>query len=129
MGGSWGAWAAHRPKTCDKCGQLVSCGSGACPDCMTPCERAQEIMDSRAMQDTNARRAARVLLCVAPSYDDDTVRQGVADVLSDLRHLCDAAGWSWAMIDREAQRNYSREVAELGTAQDAQLAETLRREG
>lgn len=33
----------------------------------------------------------------------------IADMLSDLRHLCDAQGRDFAKIDRRAYRNYAGE--------------------
>ncbi|MEO8377067.1 MAG: hypothetical protein ABI579_05290 [Candidatus Sumerlaeota bacterium] len=40
---------------------------------------------------------------------DDTGEDAIADMLSDLRHLCDKQGRDFAKIDRRAYRNYSGE--------------------
>jgi hypothetical protein len=89
---------------------------------LTPCERAQAIMDETTDDsDLNARRAARVLLAIAPAYDDDTTKQGIIDAMTDLLHLCDLAGWSINEISIRARQNYSRELLDLGPAEDDAL--------
>lgn len=40
---------------------------------------------------------------------DDADEDAIADILSDLRHLCDAQGRDFAKIDRRAYRNYAGE--------------------
>ncbi len=42
---------------------------------------------------------------------DDTSDTAIADMLSDLRHLCDARRLDFAKIDRRAYRNYADEMA------------------
>lgn len=104
-----------------------ACEDGDCDhaDCSTNKpwhQRVDEIMDeTRADTDDNKRRAARVMRAIYPEYDDDTLNTAVHDVLSDLRHLCDLMGWNFAEIDAASQKTYTREVVELGTAQDAEL--------
>jgi hypothetical protein len=97
------------------------------PPAPTPCERAQQIMDDTADNGAeegdypNRRRAARVLLAIAPAYDDDTTEQGIQDAITDLMHLCDLAGWSFIDMKRAAYLNYWREVDELRIATDDAL--------
>jgi hypothetical protein len=97
----------------------------------TPCERAQEIMDEtdRLAADAhdypNKRRAARAALTILPAYDDDTAEVGVQDLLTDLLHLCDLAGWNFSTIKDAAHRNYNREVADLGVAADDHMRRSL----
>lgn len=98
----------------------------ACRARLTPCEVAREIMDeTETDSDSNTRRAARVLLAIAPAYDDDTTEQGIKDALSDLMHLCDLAGWDFAAIEGAARRNYAREVLDLGIASNRDLRATI----
>lgn len=42
---------------------------------------------------------------------DDTNDEAIADMLSDLRHLCDARRLDFAKLDRRAYRNYADEMA------------------
>lgn len=42
---------------------------------------------------------------------DDTGDEAIADMLSDLRHLCDARRLDFAKLDRRAYRNYADEMA------------------
>lgn len=98
---------------------------------MTPCERAQQVMDEtyrlprEAHDYPNKRRAARAALAILPAYDDDDALTGVKDALSDIMHLCDLAGWSFADLCKTARANYLFEVEDLGTAEDEQLRRSL----
>ena len=98
---------------------------------MKPCERAQEIMDetdrlgSEAHDYPNKRRAARAALTVLPAYDDDDAITGVKDALSDIMHLCDLAGWSFADLCESARSIYMFEVEDLEPAEDEQLRRSL----
>ena len=107
------------------------CEAGACdhPDCNpSPCDRAQEIMDETEHDsDNNTRRAARVLLAIAPAFDDDTTEAGIQDALTNILHLCDLAGWDFAAMESEARRIYSMEVSELGLANDPALCRAIER--
>lgn len=100
---------------------------------ITPCERALQIMQETEAQAAeegdypNSRRAARALLAVYPAYDDDDTLTAISDVLSDIMHLCDAAGWDFSDIQTKAHRNYLREVNELGPAADPNLAAAIER--
>lgn len=78
--------------------------------------------------DDNTRRAARALLTYFPAYDDDTPKVGMQDLLTDLAHLCDLAGWRFADIASAAQTAYDRERKECGLAVDADLKAALQRE-
>ena len=42
-------------------------------------------------------------------YDDFGPPENVTDMLTDLRHLCDAKGWDFADLDRQAYDHYSVE--------------------
>jgi hypothetical protein len=86
---------------------------------MTPCERAQEIVDGDVH--TTACRAARALLAIAPSYDENDTKTGIQDALSDLLHLCDLAGWSFEQMLEAARLNYMEEIHDLGLAADDAL--------
>ena len=100
---------------------------------LTPCERAQEVMDETATLGAEEgdyqtrRRAARILLAIAPAYDDDDTRTGVQDALSDLLHLCDLAGWDFADMLDSARRNYQDEAHDIGTATDDALRAAIER--
>lgn len=99
----------------------------------TPCEQAQQIMDEtdklprEAHDYPNRRRAARILLTIAPSYDDDDTQTGIQDALSDLMHLCDLAGWDFAKMQESARLNYTAEVQDLGPATDDALRIAIER--
>ncbi|MDP2047573.1 MAG: hypothetical protein Q8K33_01585 [Cypionkella sp.] len=114
------------------------CEAGTCdhPDCwgnLTPCERAEQIMDETAkMADEDVdyqshRRAARSLLCWAPAYDDDTIETGAQDMLTDFLHLCDLAGWDFADLVDRARAHYEVEVHDMGTAKDEALCKLIER--
>lgn len=77
----------------------------------------------------NSTRAARVLQAIYPAYDDDTAETAVRDVLTDLRHLCDLMGWSFATLDQEAHRGYRIELADAsGPARNPGLQAAIERE-
>ena len=46
---------------------------------------------------------------IIAAYEDDTPAECIADLLADLRHLCDALALDFAERDREAYRRYARE--------------------
>lgn len=100
----------------------------------TPCERALEIMEETEGQMNEeaeyptSRRAARALLAFAPSYDDDTAKQGLTDFLADAMHLCDAAGWTFSTILDRARQHYACEAHSLGKAADPALRRALEKE-
>lgn len=83
-------------------------------------ERANELAYAEG-NITPDSRAAKALLTIYPAYDNDTLHSGLVDALSDLMHLCDLMGYSFAHIQRTAQGHYAREVSELGTAGDDEL--------
>lgn len=99
---------------------------------MTPCERAQQIMDEtdritpEAHDYGNRRRAARVTLTILPDYDDLDAQTGIKDALTDIMHLCDVAGWDFADLCERGRTNYLFEVEDLGVAEDQQLNNILR---
>lgn len=107
------------------------CGHPACNP--TPCERAQEVMDETAKlinvgpDYPNRRRAARILLAIAPAYDDDDTKTGIQDAMSDLLHLCDLAGWDFQIMLDAARRNYQDEAHDLGPATDDALKLAIER--
>lgn len=102
-----------------------TCLHRTCWGNITPTERAMQIMDETDQTDEppNARRAARVLLAIVPSYNADDTASDLADAIADMLHLCDLAGLSFADIERRARINYQQEVADIGIATD----ETLRK--
>ena len=42
---------------------------------------------------------------------DDVSEKAIADLLADLRHLCDARRLDFAKLDRRAYRSYDAEMA------------------
>ena len=100
---------------------------------LTPCERAQQIMDETAELGAedhdyqNRRRAARIALAILPAYDDDTAEQGIEDAITDLMHLCDLVGWDFAQKCEAGRRNYLFEINELGQASDDALRIAIER--
>ena len=48
--------------------------------------------------------------------DESDLETNVTDLLTDLRHLCDAKSFDFAKLDRMAYSHYSVEVQELGSA-------------
>lgn len=104
-----------------------ACENGGCDhaDCSSNKpwqQRVEEIMvATQDNTDNNNRRAVRSLRAILPEYDNFTLKSALIDALSDLRHLCDLAGWDFSEISSEAHKVYSREVVELGNAQDAEL--------
>lgn len=107
--------------------------AASAPPDLTPCERAQQIMDeTEAAADAdgeypNRRRAARIILAIAPAYDDDDTQTGIQDAMSDLLHLCDLAGWDFQIMLDAARRNYQDEAHELGPATDDALRAAIER--
>jgi hypothetical protein len=108
---------------------------GMCPTCADKAEktgdaieRAQTIMldTINHPEDSNTRRAARALLCVWPSYDDDTLETGLSDLMTDIRHLCDLAGFDFYAIERQGKRGYDDERHACGLAEDAALAAAIK---
>jgi hypothetical protein len=88
---------------------------------------AQRIIDTISpSEDSNTRRAARALLCVWPSYDDDTLETGLSDLMTDIRHLCDLAGLDFYAIERQGKRGYDDERHACGLAEDAALAAAIK---
>jgi hypothetical protein len=114
----------------------AQCEAGTCdhPECtLSPCERALEVMNETAAlinegpDYPNCRRAARILLAIAPAYDDDDTKTGFQDALSDLMHLCDLAEWDFSEMMYDARRNYANEAHDLGTATDEALRAAIKR--
>lgn len=44
------------------------------------------------------------------TYDKYAQEENVINMLADLRHLCDAKGWSFADLDRQAYDHYLVEL-------------------
>jgi len=53
---------------------------------------------------------------------DDTGEEGITDILSDLRHLCDVKRLDFAKLDRRAYRNYAGEFEDAAKALKAGAA-------
>ena len=67
------------------------------------------------MRGTTPQQRARVLRrLLARTYDPGKGAdpENIADMLTDLRHLCDAKGWNFAELDRIAYRHYVPEKRE-----------------
>jgi hypothetical protein len=93
-----------------------------------PHDIAQGIIDTISQSDdSNVRRAARSFQTVAPSYDDDTLSTGIADLITDMRHLCDLAGFEWEGIMATVKRQYADELAACGgPASHPELAASIK---
>lgn len=87
---------------------------------------AREIIDSTDDDRRLERCAARAFLAVAPSYNDYTLSSGLADALTDIRHLCDIAGFDWQAMLATANRQYADDHAQYGKASNEQLAESIK---
>lgn len=61
---------------------------------------------------TPKSRAKALKKILAATYDDGqgATKANITDMLTDLRHLCDAEGLSFAECDRAAYRHYGPEV-------------------
>lgn len=61
---------------------------------------------------TPKSRAKALKKILAKTYDDGrgATPANITDMLTDLRHLCDAEGLSFAECDRAAYRHYGPEV-------------------
>ena len=91
--------------------------------------RAQAIIDeTRQGDDSNARRAARAMLTIFPSYDDDTLETALGDIMCDIRHLCDLAGFDFYEVEASARRGYAAELAATGLAVDVALCAAIQEE-
>lgn len=60
---------------------------------------------------TNAERAARCHAAIATYNDERDVRANAIDLLTDLRHWCDARGLAFHELDRMACDHYLAELA------------------
>lgn len=105
----------------------AACEAGECghPYCgMGAAEIAQHFMDGGGALDDNRQRAARAYLAFTPAYDDEP-ESALSDLMADLMHLCDLAGWNFAGIERAARKNYQLEVAQLGAAKDPAFSRAI----
>lgn len=67
------------------------------------------------MTKPNKDRARRLLATVKGSVYEQTKRNrylAVCDLLTDLRHLCEASGLDFGKIDRQAYEHYREERLE-----------------
>jgi hypothetical protein len=62
------------------------------------------------MRNPNRSHVATAEKALTTVYND-TSDKAIADMLSDLRHLCDARRLDFAKIDRRAYRTYADEMA------------------
>ena len=58
---------------------------------------------------TPKKRARTLQAELKRLYDNAGPPENVTDMLTDLRHLCDAKGWDFADLDRQAYDHYSVE--------------------
>ena len=63
---------------------------------------------------TPTQRAKSLTTILNKTYDPHGAQENVTDMLTDLRHLCDAKGWDFADLDRQAYRHYRTEKAAGG---------------
>lgn len=89
---------------------------------------AHAVLNDDEKLESSERRAARAILCYFPDYDDCDAQTGMADLLTDLRHLCDLMGWSFSEIDEKAIRQHRAEVADCGYASDEKLSKAITRD-
>jgi len=63
---------------------------------------------------TPVQRAKELKKILKKTYDDGcgATPANITDMLTDLRHLCDAEGLSFADLDRVAYRHYCQERAQ-----------------
>jgi len=55
---------------------------------------------------TPKQRAKHLAKILKTTYDPYGAHSNVIDMLTDLRHVCDANGWGFADLDRQAFNNY-----------------------
>jgi len=55
---------------------------------------------------TPTQRTKSLTTLLNKTYDPCGARCNVIDMLPDLRHLCDAEGWDFADLDRQAYQHY-----------------------
>ena len=60
----------------------------------------------------NYRRAARALRAIYPGYHGDDLEATLTDALTDIRHLCDLAGYDFFDLDGRAKDHYQAEIYE-----------------
>lgn len=108
------------------------CAAGECdhPECQeeTWHRLASEAFDGAVHNDNNDVRAARALMAIWPSYDDESAHQAVADILCDLRHLCDLMGWNFGETDAAGHQMYQLELQAGGIAKNAPLKSAIQRD-
>lgn len=105
----------------------AACEAGECghPYCgMGAAEIAQHFIDESGALDNNRQRAAHAFLTYTTTYKD-APESALSDLMADLMHLCDLAGWNFAGIERAARKNYQLEVAQLGAAKDPAFARAI----
>ena len=59
---------------------------------------------------TPKQRTKSLTTLLNKTYDPYGERCNVTDMLTDLRHLCDAEGWDFAELDRQAYAHYTAET-------------------
>lgn len=65
------------------------------------------------MRGTTPKARAKVLDTILKRlFDEYAEEENVVDMLTDLRHLCDAKGWEFGELDRIAYRHYIPENQE-----------------
>jgi len=60
----------------------------------------------KTISQMNAETAARAILTEGHRLDECDV----ADMLANLRHLCDAKGWDYGKLDKQAYGYYIEEL-------------------
>lgn len=63
----------------------------------------------------NSQRSEKAYRAVLTYESDSSLEKCIADLLGDLRLLCDESGFDYAELDRTGYRNY---LAELGDRDD-----------
>ncbi len=61
------------------------------------------------MSDKSDKRSARLWLVIDGYAGNEDLEDVVVDILTDLRHLCDAEGLDFAQHDRTAYQHYLEE--------------------
>jgi hypothetical protein len=65
---------------------------------------APEDLDEIEYRTIIAKRA------LVAAYEDPETVDCISDLLTDLRHLCDAMGQDFGALDRWAHQNYTKEI-------------------
>jgi hypothetical protein len=66
------------------------------------------------MKTANKKRAKKASKAIRATYENhprQCVKEDAIDMLTDLRHLCDARAWDFDALDRIAYQHYTEELS------------------